>query len=131
MRAKHFMFLLLAVLLVAPALLWSQPPPGRFGGKGGGDPDQMFNKLSGGADSIRISTLEPRQQFFVKMMAEKAGVTGDTITREQYKAGFQNSDASLPKKRDGGQPGGMPPFGAVLNRVVRPIWMRKLRVSLR
>ncbi len=106
MCAKHTALILTAGFLLLPTLSWSQfpgmggPGGGRFGGNPGGggafgggaggtrmqfDPDRIFNMISGGKDVIDLSQLDPNMR---QRLASRYGVTGNQITRDQFKAGM-------------------------------------------
>jgi Ca2+-binding EF-hand superfamily protein len=108
MRRAFLFVLLVAAISMIPSASWSQGKKG--GGPGGGNfnPDEAFNKLSGGKDFIVISELDKRQQFGLQFIAQNANITGDRITREQYKSAMENMATMFKKGADagGGQKGG-------------------------
>src|SRR4051794_374664 len=91
-----------ALLLVSTALL-AQPPGGGDRGRGGfgggppgggpdggmrmrgGDPDFFFNMMSKGKDVIIRSELDERGQRMFDGMTQRFGITGDRMTRDQFK----------------------------------------------
>ena len=89
MRAKHTALILTAGFLLLPALSWSQFPG--QGGSGGGrsgfqmDPDQLFNFASKGKDVIVVSELDAISKMMFDRMSSKLGLTGNEISREQFK----------------------------------------------
>jgi Ca2+-binding EF-hand superfamily protein len=127
MRMLRSLLLGFGVLAMAGLPAMSQapeggsPPAGGFpgggggggfgrGGRGGGggmrnmDPNELFNRFSNGKDVINRAELAPQQQFFFDRIAQRAGITGGTITREQ----FVNA---MNQRRGGGGPGGAPAAG--------------------
>src|SRR6476469_8408272 len=93
MRAKHTALLFTAGLLLMPTLIWSQFPGGFGGGPPGGqgksrmqmDPDQLFDFVAKGQDVIRVDQLDPRTKMMFERMAPSLGLTGNEITRDQFK----------------------------------------------
>jgi hypothetical protein len=83
---------MLAGVLILPNLTWSQGPGGgRMGGGGFSmNPDDSFNRFSGGKDVIVISELDDRQKMFVPMIMQRMGLSGDRITREQWRTASNN-----------------------------------------
>lgn len=69
----------------------AQPKPGEGGGERrtrfGGDPAQMFDRLSGGKDVITRDSLDDRAKFMFDMFAKQMGVTNGQITRSQFTQG--------------------------------------------
>ena len=103
MRRIHFFFVLLAGILVLPSLTWSQ-----FPSRGSrGTPDEQFDKLSGGKDVINVSELDAGKKMFFQFAGPKLGLTGETITRTQFKEALGKASAMF-----GGAPGGAPPTAA-------------------
>jgi Ca2+-binding EF-hand superfamily protein len=95
--------ILLLVLAGAPG--WAQQP--RRGGRGGGfgswDPNQMFDRLSGGKDVVKLSELtDPRQQAMFSRMAQRLNITTGEITRDQFVTAMRDRT---------GQGGGAPAGG--------------------
>src|SRR5436305_659424 len=62
--------------------------PGGFGGRGmrGGDPNQFFDMLAKGKDVINRDELDPMQQRMFDGIAQRNGLTGNSITRQQFSA---------------------------------------------
>ncbi len=92
MRRTHGLFIVLAGLLILPSLTWSQFPGGGrgsrgFGGGGGTgpNPEGMFNFFSGGKDVIDVNEIDPKMRDGFLRLQAKMGLTGDRITREQFK----------------------------------------------
>lgn len=92
MRAKHSALILTAGFLLIPTMSWSQFPGfGGGGAPGGGrmgmqmDPDQLFNFASKGQDVIRVDELDPFSKSMFDRFASRLGLTGNEITREQFK----------------------------------------------
>jgi Ca2+-binding EF-hand superfamily protein len=93
MRLTHALLVMLAGVLILPNLTWSQGPGGggRMGGGGFSmNPDDSFNRFSGGKDVIVISELDDRQKMFVPMIMQRMGLSGDRITREQWRTASNN-----------------------------------------
>src|ERR1700681_419233 len=79
-------------VLVSPPFAFAQFPgggqPGGGGGRrgggggggGGGDPNQFFDRLANGKDTINVSELNPRMQAMLSTM----GITSSQLTREQF-----------------------------------------------
>ena len=102
MRMKHTALLLTAGFLLMPTLLWSQLP-GIGGGPGGSpaggdrprsgmsgmmsqlDPDMLFNMIAGGKDVIQVDQLDPRAKGMIDRFGASMGLTGNTISRDQFK----------------------------------------------
>src|SRR5262249_33792913 len=101
MRLKITLLIGVIGLLLASVPAFAQPPGGgggrRGGGPGGGgpggggggrffggDPNQMFDRLSGGKDVWTRADSDERQQFFFDRVAQGIGVTNGQITREQF-----------------------------------------------
>jgi Ca2+-binding EF-hand superfamily protein len=85
----------LAIMLaVAPCPAQGPDGPGggrgfgggfRGGSRGGfGDPNQFFDRLSGGKDVVTRSELNPWQQQMFDRLAQTAGVSGEQLTRDQF-----------------------------------------------
>jgi hypothetical protein len=80
-------------------------PGGGMMGMLGGDPNEMFNRFSGGKDVIRKADLpDPMMQMIFDRMAERMGITDGQITRQQ----FQGMTQQFMAMRSGGGPGGPP-----------------------
>src|SRR5262245_33972756 len=94
MRAKHTALLLTAAFLLMPTLLWRQLPGGFGGPPGGGegrtrmqmDPDQLFNLVAKGQEVIRVYQLDPFSKSMFDRFASRLGLTGNEITRDQFKS---------------------------------------------
>lgn len=115
MRRTHAVLVLLAGVLILPNLTWSQGPS-RSGAPGGmpfapPNPDEMFNRFSGGKDVIVVSELDSRQQRFFQFLGPQMGLTGDRITREQFRASQEKMNTMFQSRMGGGGPGGAPPVG--------------------
>lgn len=116
MRAIRALLLFLVGALVGPNLTWSQGPGGFLPPKGGfgSSPDERFNRFSGGKDVIVVAELDGRMRRGWQYASQALGLTGDRITREEFKAAATKMDMQL--KAGGGPPGfpggGSPPFGA-------------------
>lgn len=105
MRMTRLQVCLLALVLVAlliPAAYTQRGGPGGGrGGPGGGkgfNPDDIFNRISGGADSFDVNTIELRQrgEETIEQQREKMnaylqtkGVTNGKMTKELYKEFFE------------------------------------------
>jgi Ca2+-binding EF-hand superfamily protein len=86
-------------------------PPGGGGRRFGGDPNQFFDRLSGGKDVIRRSELpDPRMQMMFDRWAERLGITNGEITRDQFTTMMQNF-RGMRGGRNGANPGGGGPPG--------------------
>lgn len=110
MRRALLLLILVGGICIMPTASFSQGKKG-FGGF---DPNEAFNRLSGGKDVIIISELDPQRQGMVKMMAQRFNLTGDRITREQYKTAMENVTKMFQKDGGGGPPaapGGMMKIG--------------------
>ncbi|WP_052640112.1 EF-hand domain-containing protein, partial [Zavarzinella formosa] len=118
MRAKHLAFLFLATIMLMPAFTNAQFPGG--GGPGGGfdpskmDPDFLFTILGKGQDSVNRDQLDERGQRMFDRFAPMMGITGTTITREQFRGGMAKvqemaKNGQLPQMNFGG--GGRGPGG--------------------
>src|SRR5437763_229357 len=95
--APRTLFALLVLTLVSLTLAPAQQPPGGgggFGGAGGGgrgrsgfsmDPDENFNRFSGGKDVINPATMDPQTKQMWDMSARFMGLTGSTVTRQEFK----------------------------------------------
>jgi Ca2+-binding EF-hand superfamily protein len=100
--------ILVAVLLPAAYTQFGRGPGGGFGGKGGFggpggmgkmfNPDDIFNRMSNGADSFDVNTVELRQrgEETVEQQREKMnaylqtkGVTNGKMTKELYREFFE------------------------------------------
>ncbi len=101
MRRTFLFLLLVAGISFMPSVTWSQGKKG-FGGGPVFDPDESFNRLSGGKDVIVISELDPQKQNWVRMMAQRNNLSGDRITRAQYKVAMENFASMFKKGPDGG-----------------------------
>jgi len=90
MRSKHTALILTAGFLLLPTLSWSQFS-GQGGPGGGGmrgmsmDPDQLFNFASKGRDVIIVSELDSMSKMMFDRMSSRLGLTGNEITREQFR----------------------------------------------
>ena len=67
----------------------------------GGGTDQMFDGMSGGKNTLNRNELDPNRQRFFDMLAKAGNVSGDTMTRQQFTAAFD-------QMRSGGIGGGGP-----------------------
>ncbi len=67
----------------------------------GGDPSQMFDRLSGGKDVIHRDSLDERQKFMFDMFAKQMDITNGQITRAQFTQGAEQM-----RSRMGGGSGG-------------------------
>jgi hypothetical protein len=109
MRARCLVFLGLVAALLATAEGLTQPPSGGFpsrGGKGGrgGDPNQIFDFMSGGKDVITRAEMDAqRGPGSFDRMAQRMGFNGDRITRADYVNSMQQRMSGM-----GGGPGGFP-----------------------
>lgn len=87
MRAKHTALILTAGFLLIPTLSWSQFP-GMGGGEGRasmrGNPDMLFNMLSGGKDVIYVDQMDPQSRSMFDRFGPMLGLVGNEITREQF-----------------------------------------------
>jgi Ca2+-binding EF-hand superfamily protein len=99
MRLKHAVLLLAAGFILMPTVLWSQPggfPPGGGGPGGGGagsalgraNPDQIFDMIAKGQDVIRVDNLDPFTRSMFDRFAARFGITGNQISREQFRESF-------------------------------------------
>src|SRR5262245_26348150 len=115
--APRTLLTLLALMLVTLTFVPAQPPPGGggFGGGAGGggrrggfslDPDESFNRFSGGKDVIDVATMDPQLKQTWDFTARFMGFTGQTVTRQEFK------DASA-KIRERFASGGMGAFGGM------------------
>src|SRR5687767_1971983 len=122
MRAKHTALLLTAGFLLMPTLIWSQfPGSGGPGGAGPGgmramfnDPDQLFNMVSKGQEVIRVDQLDPLSKSMFDRFASRYGLTGNEISRDQFKSAFtriRDEAARGQLSFQGGPAGGMPGGG--------------------
>src|SRR5437773_2711933 len=75
-----------------------------FPGGGFGDPNQLFNQMSGGKDVWLRTETDPRNQRRFDMIAAQIGATNGQITRQQYMA-FQ-ADRAAQRGGRGMSPGG-------------------------
>lgn len=96
MRAKHTALILTAGFLMIPTLSWSQGFGGGGPGAGGPggmrmqmDPDQLFNFVSKGKDVIRVDELDQFSKQMFDRFATRFGLTGNEITREQFKGAME------------------------------------------
>jgi Ca2+-binding EF-hand superfamily protein len=116
MRAKHTALVLTAGFLLVPTLTWSQFPgagtPGS-GGPGGmramlNDPDQLFNIVSKGQDVIRVDQLDPFSKSMFDRFASRYGLSGNEISRDQFKTAFTRirEEAARGQLNFQGGPGG-------------------------
>ena len=103
MRRALLLLILIGGISIMPTASFSQGKKG-FGGQF--DPDEMFNRLSGGKDVIVISELDPQKQGMVKMMAQRFNLTGDRISRQQYKTAMEGVTKLFQKDGGGGPPQG-------------------------
>jgi Ca2+-binding EF-hand superfamily protein len=108
MRMTHAFLVLLAGVLILPNLTWSQGPGGvRPGGPGMmGDPGAMFDRFSGGKDVIVVSELDERRRGFFQMFAQRMGLSGERITRDEFKSSMDKFMARM--NAGGAAPGGPP-----------------------
>jgi Ca2+-binding EF-hand superfamily protein len=85
----------------------------------GGDPGQMFDRMSGGRPTLNRSDLDPGRQAFFDILAKAGGVSGDTMTRQQFSAAFSRMNGGgggpmvFSMRGDGG--GGRGGFGGDIN----------------
>jgi len=117
MRAKLLGFFALAAFIAWPAV-----SPAQFPGMGGGggfdisklDPNFLFNMLGKGKDSVSRDELDERSQRMFDRFAPMMGITGNTITRDQFSQGFAKvsemaKNGQIPGvPAPGGTPGGPP-----------------------
>ncbi len=82
---------------------------GRRGGGGGGrsmfsDPDQMFDRISNGKDSVDLNSLEGIMRTMTERMLQSAGVTpkNGIVTRQEYKTAFEKFRSSMASGNFGG-----------------------------
>jgi hypothetical protein len=119
MRIRPSVLSACVALGLAASLGVAQPPPdGRGGGRGGfgggrggfgGDPNQMFDRFSGGKDVIRRADLtDPGQQMMFDRLADRLKIANGEITREQF-VGMMRDRGRRGDR--GGPPGGGPPAG--------------------
>jgi Ca2+-binding EF-hand superfamily protein len=107
-----------AALFLVPAAGQSQFPQGPGGPPGGGppgggfrggfDPNQFWNMLSGGKSVIDRNSLDPRMQGWFDRMAERAGITDGKMTKEQFDAYQQRRMTEGFGGGRGGPPGSPP-----------------------
>lgn len=95
------------------------PGGGGFGGKGGGfgnpgggmrggDPEAMWQRMSGGADSMDLN--QPQNQW-LKGLIERGGnpvPPNGILTKQQFMAGMQQMQQKMAARAGGGAPGGQP-----------------------
>ena len=122
MRAKHSALILTAGFLLIPTMSWSQFPGfGGGGAPGGGrmqmDPDQLFNFVSKGQDVIRVDELDQFSRSMFDRFAARFGLTGNEITREQFKGAMAKAQEMAASGQLSGMsfrmaPGGESPRGA-------------------
>ena len=113
-RIALFLLLLIGITLL-PGFSWSQgfgkKDFGGEGGKGGGfkmpSPDESFNKLSGGKDVIIVSEMDESAKRRWQFISPMLGLTGDRISRDQFKAASEKLTAQFQSG------GGMPKFGGM------------------
>jgi len=95
--------------------------PGRSGGssgRGGFDPNEMFNRYSGGADVINIADVasrssRPGTMERMQAYAERNGIRDGKLTRDQFTGYVQEMMQSFGKGGPpSGVPGGPPPGGS-------------------
>src|SRR5262245_16578913 len=69
--------------------------PGGFGGRGmmRGDPNQFFDMMSGGKDTVNRADVNPMLQRIFDRMAERMGITNGVMTRQQYQDYVKQRDA--------------------------------------
>src|SRR5260370_40029197 len=99
--------------LALPAAAFAQFPGGGGGGpggrgRGGMDPAQMFNMVSGGKDVIVVDQLDDRMKRMVQPMLQMLNITNGQITREQYAEGMKQFMSGGGMRGPGGAPGGGP-----------------------
>lgn len=88
----------------APGGFPSGGTPG--GGMGFSDPNDIFNRMSGGRDVVRRGDLtDPRMQYLFDAMASQLGATNGEITRQQFQGGAQQFMA-MRSMGGGGSPSG-------------------------
>ena len=110
MRARLFGFLALAAFMAWPAVSPAQFPG--MGGGGGGfdisklDPNFLFNMLGKGKDSVSRDELDDRSQKMFDRFAPMMGITGNTISREQFTQGFAKVSEMAKSGQLPGIPGG-------------------------
>src|SRR5262245_5624510 len=63
-------------------------PEGRMTMTFGGNTEQMFDGMSGGKNVLNRNDLDPGRQRFFDMLARAGNVSGDTMTRQQFTAAF-------------------------------------------
>lgn len=113
MRFITFCILLgLSPFLLAPELGLSQ-----FSGRSGrgfpSDPNEMFNRFSGGKDFIDLSMIPEQEQARTQMFLRFAGITpvNNQISRQQFIEGFNRMREQFAAFRGGGGFGGSSGMG--------------------
>src|SRR5438128_1624614 len=117
MRTKLSILLGLAILLVGAMPGFTQYPqgPGGFGGRGGGgkgmrgfgDPNQMFNMMTGGKEVwVRSDITDTRQQGFFDRIAQNLNITNGQITKDQFQQGMASFRGGRGATGGGQAPGG-------------------------
>lgn len=91
---------------------------GSFGGGGGFggfrmDPDALFDMTARGADVIRVDQLQGIQKMMFDRFASRFGLTGNEITRSQFKAALEKVTQAAASGQLGntGSGGGFSGFG--------------------
>jgi Ca2+-binding EF-hand superfamily protein len=109
-----------------PVIQFGGPPGGdQGGGMGGGrgmsrmDPDQLFNMVSKGQEVIHVDQLDPFSKSMFDRFASRFGLSGNQITRDQFKAALtkvreaaasgQLGQATMMAAAPGGGPMGFAP----------------------
>jgi hypothetical protein len=72
---------------------------------------QLFDRMSGGKDVVNRATLDPNLQRMFDRFARRMGVTGETMTRQQFQAYVQQRAAARDSGTSG--PAGGGPRGGV------------------
>lgn len=96
MRRLSLFLVLLAGIIVLPNLTWSQGFGKKDGSGGMGGfkmptADEAFDKLSGGKNEFSVSQLDENGKRRWQFSSTWLGLTGDRITRDQFKAAFEKS----------------------------------------
>ncbi|MCE9534162.1 MAG: hypothetical protein K8T89_24045 [Planctomycetes bacterium] len=90
-RGIRIVLIIAAGLIVLPQLTWSQPRGP--GGPRGGNPDEIFDRFAKGKEVIVVSELEPTMKMGMQFFGSKLGLTGDQITRTQFKEALGKATA--------------------------------------
>jgi Ca2+-binding EF-hand superfamily protein len=96
---------------------WNGGGDGGDNGGGGtrpsmrGDPDQIFNMVSKGQDVIHVDQLDPFSKSMFDRFASRFGLSGNEITREQFKGAMTKVREAMGNGQFGpqGGQGGMDP----------------------